>query len=171
MSRAFEQSLPAPLSQKTQSGERRDGEAKSAQRANQSGKAGDAQSYLRGAQQLKNLLPSRSGDNRRAGDSSQKLPEGAAENIARALGPGSANRPETRRLLADLQRQAKGRDGRVDEEVIRRLHAELNRLAVETAQTEKHRNPSDLKYDDASRLPPAYRERIRKYYEKLPEAR
>jgi hypothetical protein len=79
---------------------------------------------------------------------------------------------QTRRLLLEARDAVKKVDLKVDPVRLKQLLDALEQFRVEMAdrRLDKDQLP-DLRHIDVSRLPPAYRERIQKYYERLSESR
>ncbi|UCF15388.1 MAG: hypothetical protein JSW59_18440, partial [Phycisphaerales bacterium] len=127
------------------------------------------QSLERGIRQLEDLLASSRDGRRMSGAEADKLRQEAMNNIERAiedLDSGSASSGNVYKALREYY--APGVT--VEPEVIERLIAQLENLSVDVAETQSE-EPGDpeIRYIDPDKLPQAYRERIRKYYERLSE--
>jgi hypothetical protein len=73
------------------------------------------------------------------------------------------------KILAELDRRLKA-EKPLDGDGLRKLISELQHFSVETAdQMSKREDKPEVTNIDPSRLPPAYRGRIQKYFERLSE--
>jgi hypothetical protein len=97
----------------------------------------------------------------------------ASRNLERATADQQRSDSGTNNVGSALRRELENEtpSGSVDEAVIRQLISQLKALRVEQARSadEQEDEEWDIDHIDPSRLPPAYRERIQRYYEKLSE--
>jgi uncharacterized protein YfeS len=79
------------------------------------------------------------------------------------------NNEQGQQLLSQLQEMLKAAEG-LDPGDLKKLMEALQHFSVETSeQLAKEEDRPELNNIDPSRLPPAYRGRIQKYFEKLSE--
>ncbi len=126
-------------------------------------------SLNRGIKQLEDLLESGQDGRRLSSADKSKLQQEALTNIERGLDDldsGSASSGKTYKALLEFYKPGVT----IEPEVIQKLIAELEGLSVELAETQgEEPNEPEIRHIDLDKLPQAYRERIRKYYEKLSE--
>ncbi len=131
-------------------------------------KPGSQESFERGMNELESLKQSmeKNGHPMSAAQSS-KLRQDAFSNLQQALADlyGHDDRAKQLMLLLDQELNEKGSPP--DGVTLKKLMDELRNFSVEVADKPDKQEHPDLTNIDPSRLPPAYRGRIEKYYQKL----
>jgi len=150
---AFDKSAPKPM-QMARSG---DALKPSEQGARERG-IGQLNSLL---QRMESGKPASKEDQRRQG-------EEALANLENAMRPEAEKSDQARALLAELNDKLKG-ENPVEIEDLRRLVSELQHFSVELATADRDAQKSEVGNINAAAMPPAYRGRIEKYFQKLSE--
>ena len=154
VSKAFEQSQPKSLQ---------------AARQNDSLKPNEQDSFRQGMAELNSLIR-RLEDNRDVSrEDRSKQGQQALLNLQSAMRNRQGNNDRGNQILLQLQDVLKA-ETPIQVEFLKRLMDQLQQFSVETAdQLAKQDDPEAVSNIDPSRLPPAYRGRIQKYFEKLSE--
>jgi hypothetical protein len=133
-------------------------------------KPGILEALDRGLRQLEGLAED-GGEGRRlsAGDESKRRGEAMA-NLADGIYGNFGYNENSRAVVRAIERELRTTKVPVDVRAIERLIGDLERRRVEStvAGDKKPESPQGT-FSDPARLPPAYREKIEKYYEKLSE--
>ena len=126
----------------------------------------------RGLRQLEGLAKD-GGEGRRLspGDESKRRGEAMA-NLADGIYGNFGYNENSRAVVRSIERELRATKVPVDVRAIERLIGDLERRRLEStvAGDKKPEDPQGTFFDPA-RLPPAYRQKIEKYYEKLSEIR
>ena len=94
-----------------------------------------------------------------------------ATNLAAGISSLYGDSPRAEQVLDDLQQRLERPESLIDPKVVQQLLEAVQRIRREgSTAAELDREPSDRRTIDPSRLPPAYRQAIEKYFEKLSEA-
>lgn len=150
---AFEKSAPKPM-QMARSG---DALKPSEQGARERG-IGQLNSLL---QRMESGKPASKEDQRRQGDE-------ALTNLENAMRPEAGKSEQARALLAELNDKLKGENA-IEIEDLRRLISQLQHFSVELAAADRDSQKAEVGSINADAMPPAYRGRIEKYFQKLSE--
>jgi hypothetical protein len=130
---------------------------------------GGQRSLDRGIEHLESLLQSSQDGRRLSAEDRKKLQQEALTDIEKGienLGSDTESSKKTYRALREFYTPSVT----VDPKVIQRLIEQLENLSVELVEvpSEEPGEP-EIRHIDPEKLPQAYRERIRKYFEKLSE--
>jgi hypothetical protein len=146
-------------------------EPKSMQMAQKSDslKPGEQESFNQGMSELESLLKQLEEKRKISPESQAKQGREALGNLQYGM-RGLYGKSEPRaQLLAELDRMLKAEQP-LDADDLRKLINELQHFSVETAdQMSKREDKPEVTNIDPTRLPPAYRGRIQKYFQKLSE--
>jgi hypothetical protein len=154
VSKAFDQSQPASMQ---------------AARQQDSLKPGKDGSFARGRAELEGLIQRLQEKHEPSRDNQAKQTREALANLQEALRENPGDNQASAQLLAQLDLLRKG-EAPVDLEVLKRLAQELQRYSTQAAtQTVEKSDQPEVTNIDPARLPPAYRGRIQKYFQKLSE--
>jgi hypothetical protein len=130
---------------------------------------GDAEALESARRQLEALLGA-GGDGRLPRADREALAREALGNLRLGLEGALGDRERMAAMIAEIE-EALEHDAEADPEKVRRLLAELERVAAELGGVEVEELELDLAHVDPSALPAEYRERIQSYYKKLSERR
>jgi len=130
---------------------------------------GDAEALESARRQLEALLGA-GGDGRLPRADREALAREALGNLRLGLEGALGDRERMAAMIAEIE-EALEHDAEADPEKVRRLLAELDRVAAELGGVEVEELELDLAHVDPSALPAEYRERIQSYYKKLSERR
>lgn len=122
--------------------------------------------FAQGLQQLDSLLKQLEQHRQLPPDARAKQSREAMANLQSALRDGFGNASQGQELLEQLQ-QSLAREQGLDPVRLRQLSDQLEEFSSETSEANK--SAPDLANFDPARLPPAYRSRIEKYFQKLSE--
>jgi hypothetical protein len=154
VSKAFDQSQPKSLQ---------------AARKQDALKPDSQQSLARGMAQLQGLIERMEQQRELLPQDQQRQSREAARNFQDALRELPSDRAEAAELAVQLDKVLKG-EMPMDLEVLKKLAAELQRFSTETTVEPAEKPPAaQVGNIDPDRLPPAYRGRIQKYFQKLSE--
>jgi hypothetical protein len=154
VSKAFEESEPKSLqmAQKTDSL-----------------KAGEQESFNQGMAELESLVKQLEENRKLSPDSQKKQGQEALGNLQSGMRGLYGNDDRAAQLLLKLDQMLKG-ERPPEVEDLRKLIAELQHFSVETSdQMAKREDKPEVTNIDPTRLPPAYRGRIQKYFQRLSE--
>ena len=122
-----------------------------------------------GLSELQSLIKQQESDRQPSPGDQAKQRQEALFNLSTGLADLYGDNERLRRFVAQLQENLKP-DAPVDVEVLKKLMTELQHYSVETSDRfAKKEDQPEVTNIDPSRLPPAYRGRIQKYFEKLSE--
>lgn len=128
--------------------------------------AGQAMEH--GIRQLKRLAQ----DPRLSSQDEARLRRESVANLQSGVQGAYGNNERSRRALENVQQALEDPAVPVDERLIQRLLDVVERLSRERTLTDKRpQEEPGLTHTDPSRLPPAYREAIERYFRRLSEAR
>jgi hypothetical protein len=132
-------------------------------------KPGDEDSFNMGMSELESLLKQledkRGLSREKQGKQGQEALGNLREGVRSKYGDGEPGR----QLLAKLDKMLKAEEP-IEVEDLRKLINELQHFSMETSdQMERKQDKPEVTNIDPTRLPPAYRGRIQKYFEKLSE--
>ena len=152
VSQAFSDSEPQLLAQEQQGG---------------SLQPGGQLSLDRGIRNLESLTQSSQDGRPLSREARMKLQQEAAANLLGGIENLPADSPPRRDAQRSLRELTDPRTP-ADERIIQKLVEQLRNLSIETVEV-RDRKPDEpnIRYIDPAKLPPAYRERIQKYFEKL----
>jgi hypothetical protein len=132
-------------------------------------KAGDQDSFNAGMSELESLLKQLEGKRPLSRENQGKQGQEALGNLRAGVRSMYGDSEPGTQLLAKLDQMLKGEQP-IEIEDLRKLIGELQHFSVETAdQMERKQDKPEVTNIDPTRLPPAYRGRIQKYFEKLSE--
>ena len=154
VSKAFEQSEPKTM----QMAEKSD-----------SLKPGDQESFNRGMSELESLLKQLEAKRQVSPESQNKQGREALANLQAGVRSLYGDNERSTQLLLQLERMLKAEQA-IEIEDLKRLLSELQHFSFEAAdQMERRQDKPEMTNIDPTRLPPAYRGRIQKYFQKLSE--
>jgi hypothetical protein len=146
-------------------------EPKSMQMAQKSDslKPGEQESFNQGMSELESLLKQLEGNRKMSPESQAKQGREALGNLQYGMRGLYGKSEPGAQLLAELDRMLKAEQP-LDADDLKKLINELQHFSVETAdQMSKREDKPEVTNIDPTRLPPAYRGRIQKYFQKLSE--
>jgi hypothetical protein len=124
------------------------------------------ESFERGMQQLESLKKDLENKRQMPAEQEERLRHEAWFNLKQGL-LDLKGQQESKQVLLLLDKDLKEAAGHIDLAVLKKLLEQLRDFSVEVADKKgKSENP-ELTNIDPSKLPPAYRGRIQKYYQKL----
>ena len=154
ISKAFEESQPKALQM--------------AQRAD-SLKPDEQESFNLGLAEVESLIKQRESNRQTSPQDRAKQGQEALFNLRTGLRGLSGDHERGNQILAQLEEMLTA-DAPVDVEILKKLVTELQHFSVETAeQLARKEDKPEVTNIDPTRLPPAYRGRIQKYFQKLSE--
>jgi cytochrome c556 len=154
VSKAFEESEPKAMQMAQQS---------------DSLKPGEQESFNQGMSELQGLLKQLEDKRQMTRENQSKQGKEALGNLQRGVRGLYGNNDRATQLLLKLNQKLKG-EKPLDTEDLRQLINELQHFSVETAdQMSKREDKPEVTNIDPTRLPPAYRGRIQKYFQRLSE--
>jgi hypothetical protein len=154
VSKAFEASEPKAL-QAAQQGD--------------SLKPGEQESFNLGLAELESLIKQRESSRPVSPQDQAKQGQEALHNLRAGVRSLYGDNERANKILVQLDAALK-KDAPVDVEILKKLMTELQHFSVETADRfGKKEDKPEVTNIDPTRLPPAYRGRIQKYFEKLSE--
>jgi hypothetical protein len=132
-------------------------------------KPGDQESFNLGMSELESLIKQLE-DNRQVSRENQaKQGREALGNLQAGVRGWYGNNDRATQLLLKLEQMLKAEQP-IEVEDLKKLMSELQHFSVETSdQMEKRQDKPEVTNIDPTRLPPAYRGRIQKYFQKLSE--
>jgi hypothetical protein len=132
-------------------------------------KPGDQDSFNMGMSELESLLKQLEDKRQLSREKQGKQGQEALGNLRAGVRSKYGDNESGNQLLAKLDQVLKAEEP-IDVEDLRKLINELRHFSVETAdQMERNQVKPEVTNIDPTRLPPAYRGRIQKYFEKLSE--
>jgi hypothetical protein len=154
VSKAFEESEPKAMQMAQQS---------------DSLKPGEQESFNQGMSELQGLLKQLEDKRQMTRENQSKQGKEALGNLQRGVRGLYGSNDRATQLLLKLDQKLKG-EKPLDAEDLRQLINELQHFSVETAdQMSKREDKPEVTNIDPTRLPPAYRGRIQKYFQRLSE--
>lgn len=132
-------------------------------------KPGDQDSFSQGMAELDSLIKQL--ENQRPISEQDRAKQGsqALMNLQNGMRSQFGDNSNAQQILLQLQELLKGQKP-MEVADLKKLMETLQRFSVETAEKRMSKeNPADLANIDPSRLPPTYRGRIQKYFQKLSE--
>jgi hypothetical protein len=154
VSKAFEQSQPKIL-----------------QQAKDHDPLKEANSLEKGMEQLQSLLRGMQGGHPLSAEDLQKLSREARLNVRDGMRENYGSNEASQKLLLMLEEEFKEDGHKIDLAGLKKLMAELENFSSEVKDPTLKTNETAVTSVDASKLPPAYRGRIEKYFRKLSEAK
>lgn len=129
-----------------------------------------ADGFERGIEMLESLLQRRESNRRLSPQDESRQQREAWQRFEKAVPDRFGNNEQTKTLLLKLEEGLKDQPTPLDDVMIQKLIAELKHFSTEVkdATAPKLEDPQ-LTNIDPSKLPPAYRGRIEKYFQKLSE--
>ena len=132
-------------------------------------KPGDQESFTQGMSELESLLKQLEQNGQMSRESRARLGREALGNLQAGVRGLYGNNEPGNQLLLKLDQMLKA-EQLVEVEDLRNLVAELQHFSVETAdQMARREDKPEVTNIDPTRLPPAYRGRITKYFQRLSE--
>jgi hypothetical protein len=132
-------------------------------------KPGEQESFGLGMAELESLLKQLEGNRRYSADKQAKQGREALGNLQAGVRDLYGNNERAVQLLQQLDKMLKGEQP-IEVEDLKKLINELQHFSVETAdQMERRQDKPEVTNIDPTRLPPAYRGRIQKYFQRLSE--
>jgi hypothetical protein len=145
-------------------------EPKAMQAAQRAAKAGEAGDFERGLAQLESLIQQMEGNRPLSSQSRSKQGHEALYNMRSALPQKGGSNERGDQILLALEKELKQDEKPVDVEVLKSVVEALRAFSVEmAAKGDPNNDKPEMTGLDPSRLPPAYRARIEKYFQKLSE--
>ena len=155
VSQAFTQSQPSAL--------------QSAQK-NDALKPGMQESFERGMAQLESMKQQMENGHQVPPEEEAKQRREALANLSDGLQNLYGSDQQAKQLLAELQQNLKDNPtGPLDLALLKKMMDQLRNFSIEIADKRDQNEKPDMTNIDPSHLPPAYRGRIEKYYQKLSE--
>jgi hypothetical protein len=132
-------------------------------------KQGEQESFNQGMSELESLLKQLEDNRQMTPEKQGKQGREALGNLKNGMRALYGDNERGTQILAELDRMLKTEKA-LDAEDLRKLISELQHFSVETAdQMSKREDKPDVTNIDPTRLPPAYRGRITKYFQRLSE--
>ena len=132
-------------------------------------KPGDQESFNLGMSELESLLKQLEDKRQMSPDKQGKQGREALGNLQNGLRSRYGDNERATQLLLNLERMLKPEQA-IEVEDLRKLISELQHFSVEAAdQMERRQDKPEVTNIDPTRLPPAYRGRIQKYFQRLSE--
>ena len=132
-------------------------------------KPGEQESFNQGMSELESLLKQLEEKRKMSPDSQAKQGREALGNLQNGMSGLYGKNERAAQLLAQLDRMLKG-ERPLEAEDLKELINQLQHFSVETAdQMSKREDKPEVTNIDPTRLPPAYRGRIQKYFQRLSE--
>ena len=133
-------------------------------------KEGDEDPLDRALRRLDGLVAGAESDRPRAPQDTARQRRQIVEDLQGGVARRYHGQPKIDKLVRDLEEELTRVDLKVDPKKLRKLLDQIEQFRVETSQRKLAQGDAPrLKHIDPSKLPPAYRERIQKYYQKLAE--
>jgi len=156
LSRAFEQSQP---------------ETVRALRKADALKDRDDEAFERGLRQLEGLVAEAEAGRPKQGEDADRRRRDILLNLHDGVTGLYGKQDKSRRLLLRLEDELTKADLKADPRKLRKLLEEIEQFRVEMGDARLAKEQEGaLRHVDASKLPPAYRDRIQKYFQRLSEA-
>ena len=132
-------------------------------------KPGESESFNLGMSELESLIKQLESNRRASPENQAKQGREALANLQAGMRSLYGDNDRGAEILLKLQQMLKG-EKPIEVEDLRQLMTELQHFSVETAdQMERKQDKPEVTNIDPTRLPPAYRGRIQKYFQKLSE--
>jgi hypothetical protein len=132
-------------------------------------KQGEQESFNQGMSELESLLKQLEDNRQMTPEKQGKQGREALGNLKNGMRALYGDNERGTQILAELDWMLKA-EKPLDGDGLRKLISELQHFSVETAdQMSKREDKPEVTNIDPSRLPPAYRGRIQKYFERLSE--
>jgi hypothetical protein len=132
-------------------------------------KPGEQESFNTGMSELESLLKQLEENRQLSPENQGKQGQEALGNLRAGVRSQYGDTDRGTQLLSKLDQMLKA-EKPIDVEDLRNLISELQHFSIETsAQVERKQDKPEVTNIDPTRLPPAYRGRIQKYFEKLSE--
>ena len=132
-------------------------------------KPGQQESFNLGLAELESLIKQQQNNRKLSPQDRASQGQEALLNLQAGLRDLYGNNERGVQILAQLD-QALKKDAPVDVEILKKLMAELQHFSVETAdRMARKEDKPEVTNIDPARLPPAYRGRIQKYFQRLSE--
>jgi hypothetical protein len=132
-------------------------------------KPSQQESFNLGLSELESLIKQQQSSRNLSSQNRASQGREALSNLREGMRDLYGNNERGVRLLAQLEEEVK-KDAPVDVEILKKLMSELQHFSVETAdRLARQEDKPEMTNIDPSRLPPAYRGRIQKYFERLSE--
>lgn len=157
------------LSKVSEAFEKSEPKASQTARKSDSLKPSEQGSMERGLAQLGSLV--RQLQEGRPMDSKDQGKQGqeALANLQRGMQSLYGNHKPGQEILVEMERELKGQAEKPDPEKLKKLMEKLQNFSVELAEKDKKPDQPEVTNIDPAKLPPAYRGRIEKYFQKLSE--
>lgn len=127
------------------------------------------EAFEKGMEELESLKQQMEKGHALSDSQEAKLRKEALANLTQGLSELSGNTQSTKDLLLLLDEELKDRPNKLDLALLKKLMDQLRNFSIEVADKNEKKEKPELTNVDASKLPPAYRGRIEKYYQKLSE--
>ena len=126
------------------------------------------QAIEQGLRQLDSLTRRQAGDRPLSTDARSQLSQAAQSNLIEGIADTYGHNERTQAVLQRLRRDLDPSAATLDLQTLRELERQIQTLRRETAATTPTPDdPAEMTGLDPTRLPPEYRESIRKYFEQL----
>src|SRR6185436_16351682 len=122
-----------------------------------------------GLDQLQSLLEQLEKQQPNPSQNQAKQAREALVNIQTGLRNEKGSNDRSQQIYVLVEEELKASESQVDVERLKQLLAQLRRFSVETSEHLKKEEKPDLANFDPGKIPPAYRGRIEKYFQKLSE--
>ncbi|MEO6035994.1 MAG: hypothetical protein ABIQ35_12130, partial [Verrucomicrobiota bacterium] len=156
VSKAFEQSQPQALQQA---------------KKNDALKEGDQNSFEKGMSQLQGLLNRLQNNKPLSPGDLKKLQQETSFNLQDGLNSLYGSNENSKKMLLMIEEELKEKGHPIDIEGLKKLMTELEHFSAEVKDPSKKSDDPVVTNIDPTRLPPAYRGRVEKYFRKLSEAK
>jgi hypothetical protein len=133
-------------------------------------KESDEDGFARALRQLEGLVAGAESGRAKAGDDARKQRREMVLRLRKGVEDRHGRDPKVAALLDEVEKETTKVDLKVDAQKLRKLMEQIERFRLEASG--RPLAPGDdprLKHVDPEKLPPAYRERIQRYFEKLAE--
>ncbi len=156
VSKAFEQSQPQAMQQA---------------KKNDALKEGDQNTFEKGMAQLQGLLNRLQNNKPLSPEDLKKLQQETSFNLQDGLNSLYGSKENSKKMLLMIEQELKEKGHPLDIEGVKKLMAELEHFSAEVKDPSKKSDDPVVTNIDPTRLPPAYRGRVEKYFRKLSEAK
>ncbi|MDB6065871.1 MAG: hypothetical protein JWR26_2079 [Pedosphaera sp.] len=132
-------------------------------------KPGQGEAFEQGMQQLESMKQQMENGHALSAEQNAKQRKEALANLSEGLKEVHGDDQNAKQLLALLQEDLKDRAEPLNLAMLKKLMDQLRNYSIEVADKQDKKEHPDMTNVDPSKLPPAYRGRIEKYYQKLSE--
>ncbi|MEO7297754.1 MAG: hypothetical protein ABI042_04175, partial [Verrucomicrobiota bacterium] len=134
-------------------------------------KDGDQNTFEKGMSQLQGLLNRLQNNKPLSPEDLKKLQQETSLNLQDGLNSLYGSNENSKKMLLMIEQELKEKGHPLDIEGVKKLMAELEHFSAEVKDPSKKSDDPVVTNIDPTRLPPAYRGRVEKYFRKLSEAK